>query len=45
MLVAVGGTKHRVCGQGFDQIRRALPYPEFDPKKIRPEEAAHAVVN
>ncbi|HZT29210.1 MAG TPA: hypothetical protein VFA33_04970 [Bryobacteraceae bacterium] len=44
MLVAVGGTEHRVKGQGYDQIRRALPYPEFDPKKIRPEEAIHVVV-
>jgi hypothetical protein len=45
MLVAVGGTKQRVCGQGYDQIRRALPYPAFDPKQIRPEEEAHVTVN
>jgi hypothetical protein len=25
MLVAVGGTEHRVCGRKYDQIRRALP--------------------
>ena len=38
MLVAVGGTKYRVCGRKYDQIRRALPYPDFDPKEIRPRE-------
>lgn len=45
MLVAAGGTEHRVSGRGYDQIRRALPYPEFDPKKIRPEEEVHVPVN
>jgi hypothetical protein len=45
MLVAAGGTEHRVCGRGYDQIRRALPYPEFDPKRIRPEEDVHVPVN
>jgi hypothetical protein len=39
MLVAVGGTKYRVCGRKYDQIRRVLPLPEFDPKEIRPQEA------
>ncbi|MCC6777841.1 MAG: hypothetical protein IT537_14600 [Hyphomicrobiales bacterium] len=45
MLVAVGGVEHRVCGRKYDQIRRALPYPEFDPKEIRPEEEIHVPVN
>lgn len=39
MLVAVGGTKYRVCGRKYDQIRRVLPLPDFDPKEIRPQEA------
>lgn len=41
MLVAVGGTKYRVTGRKYDQIRRVLPTPEFDPKEIRPQEARH----
>jgi hypothetical protein len=45
MLVAVGGTAHRVRGRKYDQVRRALPYPEFDPKEIRPEEEVHVPVN
>lgn len=45
MLVAVGGTEHRVRGRKYDQVRRALPYPEFDPKEIRPEEEVHVAVN
>jgi hypothetical protein len=44
MLVAVGGTKYRVSGRKYDQIRRVLPYPDFDPKEIRPEDA-HVAVN
>jgi hypothetical protein len=39
MLVAVGGTKYRVCGRKYDQIRRVLPLPDFDPREIRPQEA------
>ncbi len=45
MLVAVGATEYRVRGRKYDQIRRALPYPEFDPKEIRHEEAIHVAVN
>lgn len=45
MLVAVGGTEYRVRDRKYDQIRRALPYPEFDPKEIRPEEAINVAVN
>ena len=44
MLVAVGGTEHRVSGRKYDQIRRALPYPAFDPREIRPDEEVHVAV-
>lgn len=33
-----------ISGRKYDQIRRALPYPEFDPKEIRPEEDFHVAV-
>ena len=44
MLVAAGGTKYRVWGRKYDQIRRVLPYPEFDPKEIRPQEGDCGIV-
>jgi hypothetical protein len=41
MLGSLGARKTRVSsGQKYDQVRWALPYPEFDAKEIRPQDGA-----
>ena len=42
MLGSLGASKTRVAsGQKYDQVRWALPYPEFDAQEIRPQEGAN----
>ena len=46
MLGSLGARKTRVSsGQKYDQVRWALPYPEFDAKEIRPQDANNERAN